>query len=258
MAVRTSALALLALAAASTPAWADATLRVEHAAARMVVIPENRADVAYTIQPGRAGLPPIQKRLDGGVTVLDGGLDGGFWPFGIHRGLNCRGSGDHVRVSIPGHGEVALQDLPVITAHVPMNADLKVGDAVFGEIGPSASVSFANAGCGDWRVADVHGPAHFAVSGSGDIRAHDAADARVAISGSGDVYGGASPNSARCGRSMRASPARATSAPIRWRGRFRPRSPARATWWSKAATPPASPPPSPAPATCASRAKPAR
>ena len=191
MAVRASALALLALAAASTPAWADATLRVEHAAARMVVIPENRADVAYTIQPGRAGLPPIQKRLDGGVTVLDGGLDGGFWPFGIHRGLNCRGSGDHVRVSIPGHGEVALQDLPVITAHVPMNADLKVGDAVFGEIGPSASVSFANAGCGDWRVADVHGPAHFAVSGSGDIRAHDAADARVAISGSGDVYFGA-------------------------------------------------------------------
>ena len=165
-------------------------LRIENAAARVVVIPEARGDVVYTVQQGRAGLPALQTRRDGGLTVLDGGLGGGFGPFGIHFGMNCQGSGDHVRVRIPGHGMVALQDLPVVTARVPLNAHVSVGQAVFGEIGPSQSLDFSNSGCGDWKLADVRGPTHVALSGSGDIRARSAGPTDVHISGSSDVYFG--------------------------------------------------------------------
>jgi hypothetical protein len=188
MIYRSFALALLASGLAFAPAFAaDSALRIENAAARVIVIPEARGDVVYTIQPGRSGLPALQLRHDGGVVVLDGGLSGGFGPF-VHVGLNCQGSGDHVRVRIPGHGEVALQDLPVVTARVPLNARVAVGDAVFGEIGMTQSLDFANAGCGDWRIADVRGPLHMALSGSGDVRGGRAGDTSVHISGSSDVY----------------------------------------------------------------------
>ena len=180
--------ALLATTLISAPALADDALRIQHAAARVVVIPEARGDVVYTIQQGRAGLPPLQVRQDGGVKVLDGGLGGGFGPFGLRFGMNCQGAGDHVRVRIPGHGEVALQDLPVITARVPLNAHIAVGEAVFGEVGPSQSLDFSNNGCGDWRVADVRGDTHLSLSGSGDVRARSAGQTAVHIAGSSDVY----------------------------------------------------------------------
>lgn len=192
MALRGMTAGLAALGLATTPALAaDGTLRVEHAAARVIVIPEARSDVVYTINPGRAGLPPVKPRQDGGVIVLDGGLGGGFGPFGPHIGPSCRGSGDQVRVSVPGRGDVAVQDLPVITARVPAHARVKVEGAVFGAVGPSQSLDFANAGCGDWRIAEVHGPLHLALAGSGDIRAQASAEAVVDISGSSDVYLGA-------------------------------------------------------------------
>jgi hypothetical protein len=190
MIFRNIAVATLGAVLAAGAAEAEPILRIEHAAARVVVIPEARGDVVYTIQPGRAGLPPLQIRRDGGATVLDGGLAAGFGPFGLPMGLSCHGAGDHVRVRIPGHGEVALQDLPVVTARVPLSAQVAVGEAVFGEIGPSQSLDFSNAGCGDWRIADVRGAAAFALSGSGDIRARNVGAATVRISGSSDVYFG--------------------------------------------------------------------
>ncbi len=188
MTYRLFAAALLGATMIAAPAFAEDTLRIQHAAARVIVIPENRSDVIYTIQPGRAGLPPLETRQDGGVKVLDGGLGGGFGPFGFHFGLNCQGSGDRVRVRIPGHGDIALQDLPVVTAHVPMNAHVAVGEAVFGDIGPSQSLDFGNAGCGDWKIADVRGAARIGLSGSGDVRARSVGQAAVHISGSSDVY----------------------------------------------------------------------
>ncbi len=190
MALRILAAALLGSGLMSAaPAFAqEPALRIENAAARVVVIPEARGDVSYTVQQGRAGLPPLQTRRDGGVTVLDGGLGGGWGPFGLHVGMNCQGSGDHVRVHVPGHGVVALQDLPLVTAHVPLNARIAVGQAVFGEVGPTQSLDFTNSGCGDWRVADVRGPIHIGLSGSGDVHARSVGPADVHISGSSDVY----------------------------------------------------------------------
>ena len=200
MAVRAFAFALLATVAGASPVWADTALRIEHAAARVVVIPENRSDIVYTIQQGPSRLPLIQMRHDGGVLVLDGGLGGG--PGGRSRIRGCDSwdaqhlvndrSDWHINfgkaVRIEGIGSVKVQDLPVITAHVPMDAKVSAGEAVFGEVSPSQSLELGNAGCGDWKVADVRGPARFNLTGAGDIHAANVGDIHVNIAGSGDLF----------------------------------------------------------------------
>lgn len=203
MLCRTLAFAAIALAATAAPAFADDALRIEHAAARLVVIPEARADVVYTIQPGRAGLPPIQARRDGGVLVLDGGLGGGFMGRSRIQGCDSWGaqhtqdetvvwrSPQRKSVRIEGLGRVKVEDLPTITAHVPLDAKVGAGEAVFGQIGPSRSLDLGAAGCGDWSVAEVKGRAKFALSGSGDVWAKSTGELHAAVSGSGDVHVGA-------------------------------------------------------------------
>lgn len=175
---------------AAAPAFADTAVRIEGAAARVVVIAENRGDYAVSINQSRAGLKPVTIRKEGGVTVVDGGY--GARPFGFHWGmndLNCRGSlkNNNVRVTIPGRGEVSLADLPVITIHAPMNAHVGASGAVYGEVNGTRGLDLANSGCGDWRFGDVQGPLHLALSGSGDMRGGAAGDTYIAISGSSDV-----------------------------------------------------------------------
>lgn len=193
MTLRLVAGALLGASLMSAPAFAESpTFRIENAAARVVVIPEARNDVAFSVQRGRADMPEFKQHKDGGVTVIDGGLKGGGKHlFGLRNGLSCKGSGEHVFIEVPDRGDIALQDLPLITIRTPMDVRLSVGEAVFGQIGPSQSVELANSGCGDWRIADVRGAAHFALSGSGDVRAQGTGEAVVHISGSSDVYLGA-------------------------------------------------------------------
>jgi hypothetical protein len=181
--------ALAGLCAEPALAADTAGVRVEHAAARVVVIAENRADYAISIDQGRAGLKPLTVHRNGDVTVVDGGYGANFGLF--HMGwdnLNCRGGWDrNPRVAVPDKGEVALSDLPVVTIHAPLDARIAGSGAVYGEINPTRSLDFANAGCGDWRIADVRGPLSIALSGSGDMRAGASGDAHIAISGSSDV-----------------------------------------------------------------------
>ena len=170
----------------ATPALADG-VNIEHAAARVVVIAEPRGDYAISINQGRAGLKPLEIRKDGGVTVVDGGYGGHYGFFWGGFGLNCRGPQGHERVSIPGRGDVAVADLPVITIHAPLDAHIGAGQAVFGEVNGARSLDLGNSGCGDWRVGDVHGPLHLGLSGSGDVRGGNAPDVGVSIAGSGDL-----------------------------------------------------------------------
>jgi len=185
-------LAVSALAAlVASPALADPGVNIEHAAARVVVIAEPRSDYTISINQGRAGLKPVEIRKDGGVTVIDGGYGGRYGFFWGGFGLNCHGSTGHERVTIPGRGDVAVADLPLITIHAPLDARLHAGSAVFGEVNGARSLDLGNAGCGDWRVGAVRGPLHLALSGSGDVRGADAGEARIDISGSADVVLGA-------------------------------------------------------------------
>ena len=84
--------------------------------------------------------------------------------------------------------DVALADLPIVTIRTPMDVHVGGSGAVFGEVGPSASLDLGNSGCGDWRVADVHGALAVALSGSGDVHAGATGESQVRISGSGDVF----------------------------------------------------------------------
>ena len=177
---------LLAPAAASAQ---QAGVRVEHAAARLIVIPEPRGNVSVTVHQGSAGLPPLQVRQEGGVVVVDGGLDRRIEGCtSAHIGIFTHreeGQGTYVRVR--GMRAIPVAELPVITAHVPLNARVGASDAVWGEVGPTSRLDLATAGCGDWRVADVRGDFHVRMAGSGDVRAASTGATRAALAGSGDL-----------------------------------------------------------------------
>jgi hypothetical protein len=168
-------------------------VRIQHAAARVVVIPEARSTLSVTVQQGDRRLPQVTMRQEGATVVVEGGLD--------RRIKGCKGSltNNHVwgpivhtrddrGVQIAGVGRVDLDALPVITAHVPMDAKISASGAVWGQMGATHSLSFSNVGCGDWTIGDVQGPLVATQVGSGDLRGGAAATLRSMISGSGDLF----------------------------------------------------------------------
>ena len=183
---------LLVLAATPAAALAanDPGVRVEHAAARLVVIPEARSDVAVTVTPGDPRLPALAMRRDGAVVVLDGGLRGRV---GACRGsdLNVDGRRPLVTVDVRGAGRIPYDRLPVVTARVPLAAQVAGGEAVWGEVGPSRRLAVFNAGCGDWRIAPVREVLSMEDAGSGDVRAQTAGTLSWRSHGSGDLAIGA-------------------------------------------------------------------
>ena len=163
-------------------------VEIENTVARVVVIPEDRADIQVTVDQGSAGLPPIQVRQRGNDVRIDGGLN--------RRIQNCR-SGDFVtdptqmprgvRVTVRNHGTVELAEAPLIVIRTPMDVKIDADGAVWGAIGRSDSAELGAGGCGDWSVANTRGDLSIAVGGSGDVRAGVARGLDVAIGGSGDV-----------------------------------------------------------------------
>lgn len=181
--------------------WSDAQVRVEHAAARLVVIPEARNNVSVTVHHGDSRLPELTVRQEGDKVIVDGGLARG--PFGeVVQRTRCVGSYtvthigplthtlDNRAVVVGGVGRVAYGDLPVITARVPLNARVAGSSAVYGDIGRSESLKVSSAGCGDWTVADVHGHLTVATAGSGDVQAGAVGGLTGKLAGSGDLRTG--------------------------------------------------------------------
>ena len=168
-------------------------LEIEHAAARVVVIPEARSDVSVTITPGSPELPQLEVRRRGASVEIDGDLRNRIRECSLSGVGVVRNTGTPLQpdrqlsVEIRGIGRVRAADLPLITARVPMNAKVGVSGAVFGSVGRSQALSLSNAGCGDWTVANVGGPLEISIAGSGDVSAGSARTASVSIAGSGDV-----------------------------------------------------------------------
>jgi hypothetical protein len=188
-------IAALSLAAVAAPASAadGPEVRVRYAAARMVVIVEDRADVAVEIEGGSAGLPrPTVTRVRNEVRI-DGGL-------GRNPVRNCRSGpatarqpGDGASVEVRRHGRIDLSAAPLIVVRTPRNVDVSTeNSAVFGSVGRGANrVELASGGCGDWTVANTTGHMELAVGGSGNIRAGTSASLEAAIGGSGQITAGA-------------------------------------------------------------------
>lgn len=175
-----SAVSVLAVMTAA-PAFAAASREVEleNVAARVVVTAENRQDVDLKVAYGaNSRLPKIMVHMEGAKLVADGKLK--------MRGLQCQGA-DAVKIN--GIGVVTKAELPVIYIKVPMDADVSVGGASFGQIGATSTLDFSQGGCGNWTVGDVAGKAEINIGGSGDVNAGDTRDLEVNIGGSGNFRG---------------------------------------------------------------------
>lgn len=192
----TAPLAVLA-GFAPAPAQAAPGVRVEDAAARLVVIPEARRDVSVTVRQGDGRLPPLRSRTEGDAIVVDGGLRDRIESCGVINmnifGVVRHRTGDPSpgqRVMIRGVGMVPLDRLPVITARVPLDASVAAAGAVWGEVGATERLRLAKSGCGDFTVGDVRGDFDLASSGSGDTGAGRMGRLRASLRGSGDLKGG--------------------------------------------------------------------
>lgn len=187
--VSVAALALSAGAALARPG--DPQVEIRNAVARVVVIVEDRADVAVEIQNGTADLPRPTVTRNGDRVRIEGGLR--------NRVRDCRSTqanpvqpGDGASVDVRGVGRVNLSAAPLIVIRSPRNVDVAGGGATYGAVGPGATgVDLGMGGCGDWTVANVAGPMELSIGGSGTIRAGTSRSLEINIGGSGDVTAGA-------------------------------------------------------------------
>jgi hypothetical protein len=187
MSVRTTLFSAAFLAAAASAAAASAhegpAIEIRDAVAQVEVIPENRTDIAVQVDQGHSFLPGVRIERHGDKWLVDGGVDGrrlGCYAYGLHMS-----QGD-TRIRVAGR-ELRLRDAPHITLHVPLNARLAAGGAVFGEVRDLQSLDLALQGCGDWRLNSVKGPLSLAMAGSGDVHGADAGAVKASIAGSGDL-----------------------------------------------------------------------
>ena len=160
-------------------------VEIRDAAARVVVIPENRQDVKVEFVTVNPALP-LTVRYEVGRVVVDGGFRhgvGGLWSWGA----GCRNEFGRPTVRVRGLGKVSYDDLPQIVVRTPMDARLAVSGAVYGSVGRTDSLEVSTAGCGDWTVANVSGQLKLSTAGMGDVRAGSVGELVVHAAGAGDV-----------------------------------------------------------------------
>lgn len=155
-----------------------ASVEIKDAAARVVVIPEDRSDVKVEFLTTSPGLP-LTVRTEGDKTIVDGDLRRNA----IH---NCRTFNGQTSVTVRGK-TFGWDALPQVVVRVPMDARVAGGGAVFGSIGRTNSLTLSNAGCGDWTVGNVAGELNINQAGSGDTTVGEAGKTSINIAGSGDV-----------------------------------------------------------------------
>jgi hypothetical protein len=192
--------AFVALAgAAAAQTYTAAGVRIEHAAAVVDVITEDRSDIAVAVSAGQRLSAPVV-RLEGGDVVIDGGLR--------NRIRGCGSwAGAETSVRVAGVGSVPRNALPRITLRVPRALNYEAGGAVFTTIGASSGGSVTANGCGDTRLGAASGSLDLDLNGSGDVEAgrvggvlaatlngsgslrvqQAAGDAALRLNGSGDL-----------------------------------------------------------------------
>lgn len=177
-------LAAAAGALASAGAAHAATLEIQNAAVRVVVIPEARADVSVTVVHANPRLPLKVSTGPLGEVIVDGGLGyGWFW----QRPVTCGPAGPGGWMDVWGVGPVAYEDLPQVVARVPLDAQVRSTAAVFGAISAANNLDLDNASCGEWVVDNVRDRLSVRNSGSGRVRAGEAGEMALAASGSGSI-----------------------------------------------------------------------
>jgi hypothetical protein len=136
---------------AAALAAAPTELRIDHAAARVVVTPARGGTLSATVTPAGAG-PPLQVRREGKVLVIDGGL-----PEAGHGGLFDVFNGSRCKTNPAA--------LPLITVRSPADVRITGTGALFGQVGASDSLVLDTDGCGRWRIGPVVGTLWMRVKG---------------------------------------------------------------------------------------------
>jgi hypothetical protein len=198
--------AALAVFAASAPAFAKEgpEVEIDHAVARVVVIVEDRSDVAVEIEQGASRLPALRVerqrngdvRIDGGLSRRVGGISMGDRIRSCHSGPdNAARPGDGAWVEVRDLGRINISDAPLVVVRTPRDVNVNAGGAVYGSVGRGArTLELGSGGCGGWHVANTDGPMSLSIGGSGDIRAGTSGSLEVSIGGSGSVTAGATRN----------------------------------------------------------------
>jgi hypothetical protein len=162
-------------------AVAAPSVQVRGAAARVTIIPEARRDIAVSLIHADPRLPIRITKLGDRIFITG---DVG------HRVHGCRTSAGRRGVAIWGRGAIPYEELPTLVIRTPTVVRLSAGEAVFGDIGRSASVDFTNQGCGDWTIADVQGRLRLNQAGAGDARTGSAGSSDLSVAGSGGISSG--------------------------------------------------------------------
>jgi hypothetical protein len=196
-----STAAIAAVLLATPVLAASPEVEIRHAVARVVVIVEDRSDVAVEVDQGRSNLPALQVTRRGDEIRVEGGLDRrnngrarrGDGIQSCRSGpANARQPGDGASVEVRDLGRINVSDAPLIIIRSPRDVKVSAGGAVYGAVGRGAnSVSVGNAGCGDWVVANVNGRLDIDSAGSGDMRAGTSRTLDIDSAGSGSVWAGA-------------------------------------------------------------------
>lgn len=203
------------LVAAATAAFAiagtvqAAEVEIRNAVARVVVIPEDRTDIAVEIDHGSSSLDRLTVTRRGDDVFIDGGLDRNAVRNCSSGPANATQPGEGATVELRGHGRINVSDTPLVVVRTPRDVDVTAGrtggrsrilsigrggssGAVFGSIGRGArSIELSNRGCGDWTVANTDGELDINNAGSGSIRAGSSRSLDLAVAGSGGVTTGA-------------------------------------------------------------------
>lgn len=201
------AAATAAIAFAGTAQAAEVDIR--NAVARVVVIPEDRTDIAVEIEHGSSGLDRLTVTRRGSDVFIDGGLERNAVRNCSSGPANASQPGAGATVEIRDHGRINVSDAPLVVVRTPRDVDVTAGrtggrsrilnvsrggsgGAVFGSIGRGArSIELNNRGCGDWTVANTDGELDISNAGSGSIRAGTSGTLDLSVAGSGGVSAGA-------------------------------------------------------------------
>jgi hypothetical protein len=167
--------AALALAMAGQAAAAE--LVFDETVARVVVIPEARADIQVEVRPGRNGAPALRVVRIGDRVSVSGGS----------RVRQCNFDGDSGWIKLKGGPRIDMDDAAYVTVRAPRDVRISGGGAILGSIGRSQTLRLDQSGCANWTAADVSGDLHAALSNGASLKAGAARTAHLTATNGGAV-----------------------------------------------------------------------
>lgn len=171
----------LALTGATAAQAAGPTVRLDHLAAHVIIVPEAGGALRAEVRnAGAHGMARPTLSVSGQELIVSGDLS--------HADLhNCRVRGGR-GVGLGFFHHIGEADLPVITVHVPMDVTVEADGAVEVETaGTLHSLTVTEKGCGAWKIGDVSDRLDYDLQGRGDVQAGSAGSARLDLQGLGDL-----------------------------------------------------------------------